>query len=171
MYDWSPDSKYLAYLRFDERPVSEYTYLVYGVDRSGKDQWSWYPGIKRYKYPSAGGINARVSLRLFQLQTRSSRAYELPVDSDAYIPRIRFTCRSNQLAVMSLNRSQDEFSLYFLNYKSNVSSLALVDKDPCYVNPITMLFHFPPTFYLSFRERRVSAFILYHSNGILYTNS
>jgi dipeptidyl-peptidase-4 len=47
-YGWSPDSRYLAFLKFDEREVPEFQMAMYG---------ELYPAQYKYKYPKAGEVN------------------------------------------------------------------------------------------------------------------
>lgn len=134
-YDWSDDSQYLAYLKFDEREVSDFTLTRYGLMRPGTDAPDYYPSFKTYKYPSSGGVNARVSLVVYHLQSRSNRVLTVPVPEDGYIPRIRFTKKNNQLAVMTLDRDQASFRMYFLNVRSGVSNLIISEQDEAFVEP------------------------------------
>ncbi|MDP4276399.1 MAG: DPP IV N-terminal domain-containing protein, partial [Bacteroidota bacterium] len=117
-YAWSPDSECLAYLKFNERSVPEYTFTLYGNDRMGGEAPVYYPGFRTYRYASAGDTISTVTVHVYQLKIRSSRKLSVPVDADGYIPRIRFTRSNNQLAVMTLNRNQNEFKLFFVNPKS-----------------------------------------------------
>lgn len=123
---WSPDSEYLAYVRFDESEVPEYSMQVYGD--------GYYPSYYKFKYPKAGEKNSKVSLRAYCVQTRDTKTLKVPVDGDSYIPRITFTKNADQLAVMTLNRQQNIFNMYFVNPKSGVSRLILRDENKCYVD-------------------------------------
>jgi dipeptidyl-peptidase-4 len=100
-YDWSPDGKYLAYLRFDETQVQEFSMDIYG---------SLYPEKYTFKYPKAGERNSMVYAQVFDIaQRRSMRAILPPYE---YIPRIRWTRREGVLAVFTMNRSQNKFEMY-----------------------------------------------------------
>ena len=123
---WSPDSEYLAYVRFDESEVPEYSMQVYGD--------GYYPSYYKFKYPKAGEKNSKVSLHAYCVQTRDTKTLNVPVDGDSYIPRITFTKNADQLAVMTLNRQQNIFNMYFVNPKSGVSRLILRDENKCYVD-------------------------------------
>lgn len=123
---WSPDSEYLAYVRFDESEVPEYSMQVYGD--------GYYPSYYKFKYPKAGEKNSKVSLHAYCVQTRDTKTLKVPVDGDSYIPRITFTKNEDQLAVMTLNRQQNIFNMYFVNPKSGVSRLILRDENKCYVD-------------------------------------
>ena len=48
---------------------------------------------------------------------------KLPISSDSYIPRIKFTTDPNRLAVVTLNRTQNEMDIYSVNPKSGISKL------------------------------------------------
>ncbi len=123
---WSPNSEYLTYVRFDESEVPEYSMQVYG---SGV-----YPGYYNYKYPKAGEKNSKISVHSYSVETKDIKELKIPVEADSYIPRIAFTTNSDQLAVMTLNRQQNLFNMYYVNPKSGVSRLILRDENKCYVD-------------------------------------
>lgn len=123
---WSPDSEYLAYVRTDETEVPEYSMQVYGE--------GLYPSYYNFKYPKAGQKNSTVSVKAYSVQTRDTKHLDVPMDEDSYIPRITFTRNASQLAVMTLNRHQNIFNMYYVNPKSGVSRLILREEDECYVD-------------------------------------
>ncbi|MDR0698053.1 MAG: S9 family peptidase [Tannerella sp.] len=123
---WSPDSEYLAYVRFDETDVPEYAMAIYGD--------SYYPYEQRFKYPKAGEDNSKVTLHAYCVETKDIKALQTPVDSDSYIPYIRFTPDPSQLAVMTLNRQQNIFNLYYANPKSGVFKLIMKDENKAYID-------------------------------------
>lgn len=123
---WSPDSEYLAYVRTDETEVPEYSMQVYGE--------GLYPSYYNFKYPKAGQKNSTVSVKAYSVQTRDTKHLDVPMDEDSYIPRITFTRNASQLAVMTLNRHQNIFNMYYVNPKSGVSRLILREENECYVD-------------------------------------
>ena len=135
-FDWSPDSKFLAYVKFNEKEVPDYSFPLFGAIRSKQNQNTYYPGYYAYKYPSAGNVNSSVSVYAFNLQTRSAKKMNVPVSEEDYIPRIRFTRNNSQLAIMTLNRAQNVFKMYFANPKSAQCKLALTDESEKYVEPM-----------------------------------
>lgn len=127
MMTWSPDSEYLAFVRFDESEVPEYSMQVYGNGT--------YPSYYSYKYPKAGEKNSTVTIHSYCIATRDTKTLEVPVDgTDFYIPRITFTKNASQLAVMTLNRQQNVFNMYYANPKSGVFRLILHEENKCYVD-------------------------------------
>lgn len=123
---WSPDSEYLAFVRFDESEVPEYSMQVYGD--------GLYPGYYTYKYPKAGQKNSKVSLHAYSVATKDTKELKVPVEGDVYIPRIVFTQNPDQLAVMTLNRQQNLFNMYYANPKSGVFRLILREENKAYVD-------------------------------------
>lgn len=123
---WSPDSECLAYVRTDETEVPEYSMQVYGD--------GLYPSYYNFKYPKAGQKNSTVSVKAYSVQTRDTKHLDVPMDGDGYIPRITFTRNASQLAVMTLNRHQNIFNMYYVNPKSGVSRLILREENECYVD-------------------------------------
>ena len=123
---WSPDSEYLAYVRMDETEVPEYSMQVYGD--------GLYPSYYNFKYPKAGQKNSTVSVKAYSVQTRDTKHLDVSMDGDGYIPRITFTRNASQLAVMTLNRHQNIFNMYYVNPKSGVSRLILREENECYVD-------------------------------------
>jgi dipeptidyl-peptidase-4 len=123
---WSPDSEYLAYVRFDETDVPEYSMAMYGD--------SYYPSEQRFKYPKAGEHNSKVSLHSYCVATKDIKTLQAPLNEELYIPAIRFTAEPSQLAVMTLNRHQNIFNLYYANPKSGVFKLIMKDEHRAYID-------------------------------------
>jgi dipeptidyl-peptidase-4 len=71
-FQWSPQGTHIAFLRFDETEVPEFSMPIYGDDL--------YPQIQTFKYPKAGENNAEVSLHLYELSSGSVSK----IDVDAY---------------------------------------------------------------------------------------
>ncbi len=92
-----------------------------------------YPGEYTYKYPKAGYPNSKVEVRTYDIKSHVTRTMKLPLDTDGYIPRIRFTKDANKLAIMTLNRHQDRFDLYFADPRSTLCKLILRDESPYYI--------------------------------------
>ncbi len=168
-FEWSPDSQSLAYLKFDEKNVSVFSFTKFGAYRLDKKEPVFYPGSYSYKYPSAGGENSKVSLMVYQLQSRSSKKLNIPVAEDGYIPKIMFTKRNNQLAVVTLNRDQNILKMFYVNPKSSVATLILTDQNDTYVDPsfIDAIDFSTKSFtYLSEKDGYRQLY-LYSSNGVL----
>ena len=107
------------------------------------------PGSFAYKYPVAGETNSQVSVFSYTVDTRALKKMNLPLTADSYIPRIQFTPDPNRLAVVSLNRTQNQMDIYTVNPKSGVSKLLLRETDKAWIDePILDNIAFYPDFFI-----------------------
>ena len=132
-FDFSADSKMLAYIRFDESKVPMYSFPMYQGMNPSLDKYAVYPGSYDYKYPMPGVDNSKVSVHTFDIKSKVTRKLDLPLDEDGYIPRIQFTKDENTLAIMTLNRHQNRFDLYFANPRSTLCKLVVRDEAEQYI--------------------------------------
>ncbi len=132
--EFSEDSQMLAFIRFDESEVREFSLQLYAGETPRIDEFDTYPGQYSYKYPKAGEANSKVSVHTFDIKSRVTRKMNLPLDEDGYIPRIRFTKDPNKLAIMTMNRHQNRFDLYFGDPRSTVCKLVVRDESPYYID-------------------------------------
>ena len=127
LMSWSADSEILAFVKSDESEVPSFSFQVF--------DGSLYPGAYSYKYPKAGQNNSAVACHAYSVETKDIKKLNVPLDKDGYIPMIRFTEDPEQLAVMTLNRHQNNFNMYFVNPKSTVAKLILHDESKYYIDP------------------------------------
>ncbi|MBR6441818.1 MAG: DPP IV N-terminal domain-containing protein [Bacteroidales bacterium] len=99
---WSPDSKKIAFYRFDESKVKEYSMQMWG---------ELYPENYTYKYPKAGEDNSVVDVLIYDLATRKTLKLDVGSQNDQYIPRIQWSQDPNKLAVMRMNRLQNKMEM------------------------------------------------------------
>lgn len=123
-FGWSPDSKTIAYLKFNERDVRDFTMTYY------KDL---YPYPYTFKYPKAGEDNSIVTLHLATVKTGKST--QVSLGDYEYIPRLNWSTEDNQLIVQTLNRHQNHLTYYAVTPdKKTWSALPFYEeKDPAYV--------------------------------------
>ena len=131
MMEWSPDSRFLAWVRFDESQVPEFAFDLYNPKKeSGK-----YIDRYVYKYPRAGAKNSEVAVKVFDYKTKVTRQMDVERDNgDFYIPRIYWTKQSDKLGVATLNRHQNNLQLLWANPKSGICSVVLSEDNDCYVD-------------------------------------
>ncbi len=117
---WSPNSRFLAFIRFDESEVKQFSFPLYDAGKN-KD-YELYPGSYEYKYPKAGEDNSKVSVHVHDLQIRKTSPIKLDgIPEDHYIPRITWTPHNDKLAIFVLNRRQDQLSMFYANPQSTLS--------------------------------------------------
>lgn len=125
-FDWSADSKKVAYIRFDESQVPEFSMSMFGKDL--------YPTMQTFKYPKAGEKNALVSLHVYDLNSNGVKNINLGNYNDFYIARIKWTNDANTLSAQVLNRHQNNLDLLFIDGNSGAVKVALSEKDKAYVD-------------------------------------
>ena len=125
-FDWSKDSKKIAYIRFDESHVPEFSMSVFHKDL--------YPTVETFKYPKAGEKNSEVSLHIYDVATASKKDVNLSNYSDFYIARMKWTNDANTLCAQVLNRHQDNLDLLFIDGTTAASRVALNEKDKAYID-------------------------------------
>lgn len=126
LMEFSPDSRVLAFVRTDESAVREFSFQTF--------EEQMYPDYYSFKYPKAGYQNSTVDVRVFDIESRVIKVLDVPLEDDGYIPRIKFTNDPEQLGVMTLNRDQNRFDLYYSNPRSTVSRLVLREENKYFVD-------------------------------------
>ncbi|MCZ8089390.1 S9 family peptidase [Flavobacterium sp.] len=125
-FDWSSDSKKLAFIRFDESKVPQFSMDMYQKDL--------YPTSQTFKYPKAGEKNAVVSLHLFDVTSKVAKTVNLSNYNDFYIARLKWTNDANIVSAQILNRHQDNLDLIFVDATTAVAKVVLNEKDKAYVD-------------------------------------
>lgn len=136
-YDFSADSKVIAYIKYDESDVMMYDMPMY-LPTYGKDN-THEPFCPPYsfKYPVAGADNARLSVHSFDIKSRVTRKLDVNIPEEGYIPRIMFTEDPTVLAVMTLNRHQSVLEIHAVNPLSGISRTILREESDKYLNEQT----------------------------------
>ena len=132
-YEWSVDSKMLAYIKYDESEVKEYSFPLYKASYPTKKENALYPGEYTYKYPKAGEANSKVSVEIYDVENRTTKEVDLG-KGDIYVPRITWTGAENELAVVRLNRLQNKMEILKVNAKSTVATNIYTDQEECYID-------------------------------------
>lgn len=144
-FEWSPDNEELAYIKFNESEVKEFSIQLYKASFPVYEDYSLYPGNYNYKYPKAGEANSKVSVHVFNLRNRTTKRMDVGDLADAYIPRIRFTQAADQLGVVKLNRRQNQLDLYIVNPSSGVGRVIFTDRNERFIDESVLdNFHFLP---------------------------
>ena len=125
-FDWSADSKKLAYIRFDESEVPEFSMSIF--------QKELYPTVETFKYPKAGEKNSAVSLHIYDVNAATVKTVNLGNYNDFYIARMKWTNDANVLSAQVLNRHQDNLDLLFIDGNSGSAKVVLNEKDKAYVD-------------------------------------
>ena len=126
-FEWNASSDRIAFIRFDETEVPEFSMDVYGTDL--------YQTQNVFKYPKAGEKNAIVSLHFYDLNTDKTATVPLSTSyNDFYIPRIKWTNDANVLSAQYMNRHQNKLDLWLINPEKGNANLVLSETDDAYVD-------------------------------------
>ena len=123
-FEWNSDGSKIAFIRFDETNVPQFSMDVYGQEL--------YPQQYEFKYPKAGEANAVVSLHMIDVKSKSISKVNL--GEAYYIPRIKWMNNPNYLSVQTINRHQNHLKLHEVNAKKNTVKVLLEEKDDAYVD-------------------------------------
>lgn len=134
-FQWSPDSKYIAYYKFDESRVRQFTFSKYG---------KLYPEDYTYKYPKAGEDNSLVSIHIYTLDNQktvkaaienlsSEYIKDSYLQQDQYIPRIKWTANSNILCILRMNRLQNKLDYILTHAQTGKSDIILAETSKTYI--------------------------------------
>lgn len=125
-FDWSADSKELAYMRFDESKVPVFSMDIYGTDL--------YQFPYMFRYPKAGEENATIELFVLDTQSFQKTKVSFENKNPYYIPRIKFGGGPNSLIIQTLNRHQNHLKLWRWNTSAKKLQLLLEEKEDTYVS-------------------------------------
>ncbi|MEM9835376.1 MAG: alpha/beta fold hydrolase [Bacteroidota bacterium] len=129
-FQWSPDGQRIAFYRFDESAVPEFTYTDF------KD--GLYPVYNTFKYPKVGEANSEVSIHVHHLAEGKTEKLLSVNDANSgewhYVPRIQWTNDPAQLAVTRMNRHQSLLELLAINTKTGKRSTLVKEGSKYYVD-------------------------------------
>ncbi|MEP6794962.1 MAG: S9 family peptidase [Saprospiraceae bacterium] len=125
-FAWSPDSRHLAYYRFDESAVKEITMTNYIGEV--------YPEMETFKYPKVGMENSKVSIHLYDTKTKKKATVDRNSDPDGYIPRIKWTTDPSKLCVFRMNRHQNHLDLLLANAADGKTTTLLQEDNKYYID-------------------------------------
>lgn len=122
---WSPRGDKIAFYRFDESNVKQFTMETWG---------ELYPEEVRFKYPKAGEENAVVSIHVFDIETGEITMMDIGDETDQYIPRINWTKNNNLLAIRRMNRLQNKEELLFADVSNGETEVILTEESETWLD-------------------------------------
>lgn len=137
-FEFSPDSKYLAYIKFDETNVKSYTLQYYHKMTEDYVPEANYPINYEYKYPKAGEANSIVSVHICNLESGETKPADLGSETDIYVPKIQWIANTGDLAISRLNRLQNHLELLRYNPASGSTTKFFDMKDKRYIEESVM---------------------------------
>lgn len=122
---WSPDSRRLAFYKFDESEVKEYNMQLWG---------KLYPTDYRFKYPKAGEDNSVIEILVYDLTNSQTVRMDIGAEEDIYIPRIYWTHSPDVLSIIRMNRLQNRLEILHANAATGNTEVILTETSNTYVD-------------------------------------
>ena len=124
-WNWSPDSRFIAYWQVDDsaEPIVQLT------DYSGR-----HPDWDRIRIPQPGDSNATVKIGVVDVKSGHRTWLDTGKRGEFYIPRIYWTSRPDTLAVLTLNRPQNELELFFFDVNTGGKRLVMTQKSDTWID-------------------------------------
>ncbi len=133
-YEWNEDGSAIAFYRFDESKVKEFSMTLYD---------SLYPTDYQFKYPKAGEINSTVDVMVYHLKKGKAKKMQTGSENDQYLPRILFTKTPNILSIQRLNRLQNRWEILLADISTGQTRISHSETDACYVDITDDLTYLP----------------------------
>lgn len=124
-YEWAPDGKHIAWYRFDESRVREFSLTMFD---------SLYPTEVKYKYPKAGEENSKVEIHIYSFETNQKAKAQINASDDQYIPRIKWTADANTLCITRMNRLQNKLELLLCDANSGTVKPLYTETSNTYID-------------------------------------
>jgi len=124
-WTWSPDSRFIAFWHFNEAAVPVFQMTSYA---------GTHPKYIRIPIPQPGDPNPSVSIGVVDVHTGHRVWLNTGEKGDFYIPRVYWTSEPGVLAVMTLNRAQNDMKLFFFNLNTGKHRLVMEEKNNTWVS-------------------------------------
>ncbi len=123
-FRWSPDSKRLAYWRFDQSAVPAFPMV---------NELTLYPTVSVLRYPKAGQGNSRVKVGVMDIATTKTTWMQTGSDTGIYIPRMEWA-GNDSLAIERLPRKQNRMDMLMASAATGRVRTIFSDSDSAYVD-------------------------------------
>ena len=124
-WEWSPDSKSIAFWRLDQSNVPK----VYITNYDSL----YFPPTVEY-YPKAGANNSLVQIGVVEINSGKTTWMDIGKETDIYIPRMNFTKDPSMLSFQRLNRLQNKLELIIADVKTGEAKTIITETDTCWVD-------------------------------------
>jgi len=124
-FEWAPDGEHIAYYKFDETHVKEFSMDLF--------KGGLYPTQEVFKYPKAGEENSIVKVYFYNIAKNKSTYIYTEKDYE-YIPRIKWTNNPKVLALYGMNRHQNELDFVLANTEDGSNKVLFTEKDKYFID-------------------------------------
>ena len=144
-FEWSGDSRTIAFYKFDESHVKEFS--------MDKFNGNLYPTQEVFKYPKAGEANSTVSVYLYNIDDEEKKLIYTEEDYE-YIPRIKWSNDPNILTMIGLNRHQNKLDFIVVDSKDGSNRVLFTEEDKYYIDINDNLTFLPNNFFIWTSEKK-----------------
>ncbi|MDR0970150.1 MAG: S9 family peptidase [Lentimicrobiaceae bacterium] len=156
---WSPDSKKIAYYRFDESLVKEFQMEYFT---------GLYPEWYKFKYPKAGEDNSRIEIYAYDLASAKATKIDIGTETDIYVPRVKWTEDPNVLSLQRMNRLQNHLEILFADAATGATKVIYEEQNQYYIDVIDAILFLPENdFVINSEKDGYNHLYLYDKNGKL----
>lgn len=158
---WSPDSKMIAFVQYDEADVPLFTHT---------ETTTTYPQLFQQRYSKPGFPITKARLFVYTIQFRKHLEMKLPDEGDNYITAVAWSSNPELMAINVLNREQNERKTIFYNPLSGVARMANQENAiPAFSPLVARFLQFLPDNSFTLLSEKTGYTQLYHyaNNGIL----
>ncbi len=124
-WNWSPDDRFIAYWQLDESPEP----VMQFSDFSGA-----HPEWTKIRIPQPGDSNPMVRIGVADVASGHTTWLETGELGEFYIPRIYWTSRPDTIAVVTLNRRQNEMKLFFFDVRTGGRRLVMTERSETWID-------------------------------------
>jgi dipeptidyl-peptidase-4 len=122
---WSPDSKHIAFLQFNDQPVP--TFPIFRSEGQ-------HGALETNHYPKAGDPNPDVRMGIVNIESKNIQWIEEDKGKDQYTAWPFWTPDASLLFFQELNRGQDTLRIFTANPVSGEKSFVYEEVQPSWVN-------------------------------------
>jgi dipeptidyl-peptidase-4 len=136
-YRWSPDSKYIAFVREDQTYVKRFPMM---------NELYFYPKVFWHHYPKVGEINPVLNIGVINVKTGRTKWLDLNSSEEMYYPRIKWIetyqtdSRNQELVVTRINRHQNRLELLRFDVRKGTGEVFWNDESKAWINLTDDLF-------------------------------
>jgi dipeptidyl-peptidase-4 len=123
-FRWSPDSRHIAFWRFDQSTVPAMPIV---------NELGLYPKVSTLRYPKAGEPNSRVKVGILHLGGGRPTWLDVGPDTGQYLARMEWV-GSDSVVVQRMPRKQDQVDVMLLSAGTGRGRIVMTDRDSAYVD-------------------------------------
>ena len=124
-WTWSPDGRRIAYWQTHVADVP----TIQITDWEGL-----YPEWTVMPFPKVGQDNSEVRIGVVDVASGETRWMDVGLAAEHYVPRIYWTSDPNTLAVVTLNRPQNDLQLHFFDVRSGERRLVMEEQSEAWID-------------------------------------